>query len=101
MDISQRSTPLKVGNAMHLGTGRKTTDDIIDLAVGVAIDKKVGDWVTPDTIIGEVYSNTPLDEHDPINSVTSSPLVNRSSRKTAHHRYRLLKILAYKTYFVS
>lgn len=54
---------LKVGNyAMHLGAGRKTTDDVIDLAVGVAIDKKVGDWVTPDTIIGEVYSNTPLDE---------------------------------------
>lgn len=53
----------KVGNyAMHLGAGRKTTDDVIDLAVGVMINQKVGDEVNPDTIIGEIYSNTELNE---------------------------------------
>ncbi|HEY8435656.1 MAG TPA: pyrimidine-nucleoside phosphorylase [Haloplasmataceae bacterium] len=54
---------LKVGNyAMLLGAGRKTKDDVIDLAVGVMINRKVGDQVKTDTVIGEIHSNTPLDE---------------------------------------
>lgn len=54
---------LKVGNyAMLLGAGRKTKDDVIDLGVGVMINRKVGDQVKTDTVIGEIHSNTPLDE---------------------------------------
>jgi pyrimidine-nucleoside phosphorylase len=52
---------LKVGNyAMNLGAGRATKEDVIDLAVGLKLKKKVGDWVTPDMVIGQVFSNHPL-----------------------------------------
>ncbi len=55
---------LAVGNyAMKLGAGRETKDSVIDLAVGVKIKQKIGDCVTNETLIGEIYSNYPLNEN--------------------------------------
>jgi len=55
---------LGIGNyAMMLGAGRLTKDDQVDLAVGLKIKKKIGDYITSETVIGELYSNFELDEH--------------------------------------
>lgn len=49
---------LKVGvYAMTLGAGRATKEDTIDLAVGLKLFKKVGDAVSPETVIGQVFTN--------------------------------------------
>lgn len=56
---------LLVGNyAMKLGAGRLTKDSIIDLAVGVKVKGKIGDYVENDTIIGKIYSNKELTDKD-------------------------------------
>ncbi len=50
---------LEIGNAaMILGAGRKTKDDNIDLAVGLRVLKKVGDFINKGDILAKVYANT-------------------------------------------
>ncbi|WP_033541353.1 pyrimidine-nucleoside phosphorylase [Planococcus sp. CAU13] len=44
--------------AMVLGAGRATKDSEIDLAVGIVLHKKVGDFVKQGEAIATVYSNT-------------------------------------------
>lgn len=43
--------------AMELGAGRETKEDIIDLAVGVVLNKKRGDWVAKGEAIAYIHSN--------------------------------------------
>jgi pyrimidine-nucleoside phosphorylase len=40
-----------------LGGGRETKESVIDLAVGLKIHKKIGDWVTKDEPLAYVYAN--------------------------------------------
>ncbi len=44
--------------AMVLGAGRATKESVIDLAVGIVLHKKVGDFVKKGEAIATVYSNT-------------------------------------------
>lgn len=49
---------LEIGiSAMMLGAGRESKDDIIDLAVGVELVKKVGDQVKEGDTLAYLYSN--------------------------------------------
>ena len=49
---------LKIGEAaMLLGAGRATKSDIIDYAVGVVLNKKVGDKLSKGDVIAKVYTN--------------------------------------------
>ena len=49
---------LAVGEAaMILGAGRKTKDDVIDHAVGIVLNKKVGDKVVNGDVIATIYTN--------------------------------------------
>ena len=43
--------------AMKLGAGRATKDDIIDMAVGVVLDKKVGDSVGEGDVLAYIHAN--------------------------------------------
>ena len=43
--------------AMKLGAGRATKDDLIDLAVGVVLDKKVGDSVGEGDVLAYIHAN--------------------------------------------
>ena len=43
--------------SMLLGGGRETFDDIIDMSVGIILNKKVGDRVTKDDVICYIHSN--------------------------------------------
>lgn len=48
----------QIGNAaMLLGAGRATKDALIDLAVGLIIHKKIGDFVAADDTIATLYAN--------------------------------------------
>jgi pyrimidine-nucleoside phosphorylase len=44
--------------SMHLGGGRATKEDEIDLSVGVVLHKKVGDCVAPGQSLGTIYAQT-------------------------------------------
>lgn len=49
---------LEIGQAaMILGAGRLTKEDSIDHAVGIVLNKKVGDKLQPNDLIATVYSN--------------------------------------------
>ncbi len=49
---------LKIGVAsMKLGGGRENLEDIIDMGVGVVLNKKIGDYVKPNDTLAYVYSN--------------------------------------------
>ena len=49
---------LQIGNAaMILGAGRQTKDDIIDMAVGIKVIGKVGDFVNKGDTLAIVYAN--------------------------------------------
>ncbi len=43
--------------SMHLGGGRATKDSEIDLAVGVVINKKIGDHVYDGELLGTIHAN--------------------------------------------
>lgn len=43
--------------ACDLGAGRKTKEDKIDMEVGIVLNKKVGDYVKVDDVLGYIYSN--------------------------------------------
>ncbi len=46
--------------AMRLGAGRATKDDIIDPAVGIVLNHKVGDQIQKDDILAYIHTNKPL-----------------------------------------
>ena len=43
--------------SMHLGAGRATKDDVIDLAVGIVLHKKIGDQVEAGESIATIHAN--------------------------------------------
>jgi pyrimidine-nucleoside phosphorylase len=54
----QRLNALEIGvGAMMLGAGRENKNDIIDLAVGIEVIKKVGDYVNKGDVLAYLYSN--------------------------------------------
>lgn len=54
----KRIAALEVGvSAMLLGAGRESKDDSIDMAVGIELCKKVGDFVNQGDVIAKIYSN--------------------------------------------
>ncbi len=42
---------------MILGGGRETKESVIDLAVGYIIDKRIGDYIDENTVIGYIHGN--------------------------------------------
>lgn len=44
-------------SAMVLGGGRETKDSVIDLSVGIILNKKVGDYVSKGDVIATFYAN--------------------------------------------
>lgn len=49
----------KIGTlACFLGAGRVKKDDVIDMSVGITLDKKVGDYVNTGDKIGTVYASS-------------------------------------------
>ncbi|NLD26295.1 MAG: pyrimidine-nucleoside phosphorylase, partial [Acholeplasmataceae bacterium] len=54
----QKVHALAIGKAaMLLGAGRRTKNDKIDLAVGVRVMVKVGDYVKPGQVLAYVHTN--------------------------------------------
>ena len=49
---------LKIGEAaMILGAGRATKEDIIDMGVGIVLNKKVGDKLSTGDVLATIYTN--------------------------------------------
>ena len=47
--------------SMHLGGGRETKDDVVDLSVGVELKKKVGDPVENGEALAVIHARTEQD----------------------------------------
>ena len=66
---------LEIGlSAMLLGAGRESKDDVIDLAVGVELVKKVGDKVNNNDVIAYLYKG--LYEAYKSNQIMLAGLIN-------------------------
>ena len=49
---------LNIGeSAMHLGAGRQTKNDIIDMSAGIYLNKKIGDKVNNGDLLATLYTN--------------------------------------------
>ncbi len=56
---------LEIGEAaMHLGAGRATKEDSIDMTAGIILNKKVGDYVSVGEKLCDVYTN--VDDYESI-----------------------------------
>lgn len=56
---------LRIGeNAMRLGAGRETFDDVIDMSAGIVLNKKVGDKVAVGELLCTAYTNK--EEYDEV-----------------------------------
>ena len=54
----EKISALEIGEcAMHLGAGRPTKDDVIDMASGIVLNKKVGDFVKKGELLLTCYTN--------------------------------------------
>ena len=57
--ISQKELAENIGVAASiLGAGRQTKEDEIDLAVGIVLEKKVGDYVNKGDVLAKIAANT-------------------------------------------
>ncbi len=58
---------LEIGeSSMRLGAGRETKEDIIDMAAGIVLCKKVGDKVNKGDKLCDVYTNKTEKEYTPV-----------------------------------
>ena len=55
--------------SMHLGGGRATKEDTIDLSVGIVINRKVGDYVSEGESIATIHANYRNKAHDAAEAV--------------------------------
>ena len=44
--------------AMQLGAGRATKEDVIDVSVGIVLQKKVGDYVNKGEVLAVLHMNS-------------------------------------------
>ena len=65
--------------ASMLGAGRAVKEDVIDLAVGIVIHKKVGDKVENGDVLATLYANT--DDVEKIKEMVLGHYVIGSSKK--------------------
>ena len=71
---------LEIGKlSRKLGAGRLTKDDVIDLSVGIVLNKKVGDYVEEGELLATIYYNDKKIDDDEILSCFefSSDIVER------------------------
>ncbi|CAD2071908.1 pyrimidine-nucleoside phosphorylase [Jeotgalicoccus coquinae] len=67
--------------ASLLGAGRQTKEDQIDLAVGIVLEKKVGDYVNKGDVIAKIASNTENVENV-VQKITASYHLGKEQKKT-------------------
>lgn len=79
--LAQKIIPIKAGKAgyiktidaleigvssMRLGGGRATIEDVIDMAAGIVLNKKVGERVKENEVLAYLHTNKDLSEVNPI-----------------------------------
>ena len=67
--------------ASILGAGRQTKEDEIDLAVGIVLEKKVGDYVKKGDVIARISANTE-DVESVVRKITDSYHLGEEQKKT-------------------
>ena len=70
---------LEIGkSSMHLGGGRETLDDVIDMSAGIVLNKKVGDKVYKNELLATLYTNK--SEYETIKENVLSSFVIKKER---------------------
>lgn len=68
-------------SALALGAGRETKDSIIDLAVGIVLNKKVGDYVQVGETLAYIHYNDENKKEVAIKKLESAYLINEESQE--------------------
>lgn len=66
--------------ALTLGAGRETKESVIDLAVGIVLNKKVGDYVQAGETLAYIHYNNDDKIKDAIEKLKSAYLIEEASR---------------------
>ena len=48
--------------SLHLGAGRSTVEDVIDMKAGIILNKKIGDYIEKGEVLGTLLSNSEIEE---------------------------------------
>ena len=81
---------LSIGEcAMHLGAGRATKDDIIDMSAGILLNKKVGDYVKNGELLLTCYTDKE-NVNDIINSLLDAYEINDKSNHDHKIIYKII-----------
>ena len=74
---------------MHLGAGRATKDDIIDMSAGILLNKKVGDYVKNGELLLTCYTDKE-NVNDIINSLLDAYEINDKSNHDHKIIYKII-----------
>ena len=73
---------LEIGeSAMRLGAGRATLEDVIDMASGIVLTKKVGDYVKKGDILCHIHTNKDEYQHI-LNDILKAYVISEEEVKT-------------------
>lgn len=77
--------------AMELGAGRATKDDIIDLAVGIVLNKKRGDKVTKGEPLAYVHANSMEKAEKAVKDILANYVIHNEYKETIPLIYGIVK----------
>lgn len=68
-------------SALILGAGRETKDSILDLTVGIILNKKVGDYIEIEDTLAYIHFNSKEKLNDAVNKLNSAYLIGEKHIK--------------------
>ncbi|WP_072520180.1 thymidine phosphorylase [Gemella massiliensis] len=77
--------------AMVIGAGRATKDDIIDHAVGIKLNKKVGDFVRKGEVLAKIYYNNDENILNSKNMVLKSYIIKKEKPKKINNILEIIE----------
>lgn len=76
--------------SLILGGGRETKDSVIDLSVGLKIQKKLGEYVTKGDTIATLYANDPKKLEEAKERLRKAYVIGKEKPKETKHVYAIV-----------
>ena len=77
--------------ASFLGAGRMKKEDDIDFSVGIELDKKVGDYVKQNELLGYIYANDQVKGNDAVKQLKSTFIIKEEKAEKMKEIIKILK----------
>lgn len=83
---------LEIGrSSMHLGGGRETLDDVIDMSAGIVLNKKIGDFVKNGELLATLYTNKDEFEYIKQDVLKSFEIVKEKVNKPSELTHEIIE----------